>query len=301
MTPVLVALLVVFSAQQMLTPILAPLSRELDLTATQLGLVITGAAIAFTVASPLWGRALDVWGLRAVLLTGLGIGTAGLAGFAVVATIALGGGTTPGATFAVMLVTRSVLFGVGIGALPVAALAAASATTTSEADRTRAIGLVGAAQGLALVLGPAAGGALAVVSLLVPLYVAPTLTALLAVWVLTTIRKVPAAARPDGPRAQGIRPWDGRILPLLTIGFLLYLSLGLVQVIVGFLVADRLGLDSEATAGAVGVVLFAAGLILIAVQGGLVPKLGWPALRLLRSGIPIAVVAFAMLTVAGSL
>lgn len=62
-----------------------------------------------------------------------------------------------------MLVTRSVLFGVGVGALPVAALAAASATTTSEADRTRAVGLVGAAQGLSLVLGPAAGGALAVV------------------------------------------------------------------------------------------------------------------------------------------
>lgn len=303
MTPLLVAVLVVFSAQQLLTPILAPLSRELRLTETQLGLVITVAAVALTVASPLWGRALDRLGLRTVLLTGLGLSTVGLAGFAAVSLAGLGSlgdGTTPTVTFLLMLLTRSVLFGAGIAAVPVAALAAAGTTTTTEAERTRAVGLVGAAQGVSLVLGPAAGGGLAAVSLLLPLYVAPVITAALLVWVFVTVSRVPAATA-AGPRTRGVRFWDSRILPLLGIGFLLYLSLGLVQVIIGFLVADRFELDAQATAGAVSISLVAAGVVLVLAQGVLVPRLGWNPRRLLRTGTPITVVAFALLAVAPQL
>ena len=303
MAPLLVAVLVVFSAQQLLTPILAPLSRELRLTETQLGLVITVAAVALTVASPLWGRALDRLGLRTVLLTGLGLSTVGLAGFAAVSLAGLGSlgdGTTPTVTFLLMLLTRSVLFGAGIAAVPVAALAAAGTTTTTEAERTRAVGLVGAAQGVSLVLGPAAGGGLAAVSLLLPLYVAPVITAALLVWVFVTVSRVPAATG-TGPRTRGVRFWDSRILPLLGIGFLLYLSLGLVQVIIGFLIADRFDLDAQATAGAVSISLVAAGVVLVLAQGVLVPSLGWSPRRLLRTGTPITVVAFALLAVAPQL
>ncbi|TCK25722.1 MFS transporter [Pseudonocardia endophytica] len=299
LVPLLVAVLVLFSAQQLLTPVLAPLSRELALTETQLGLVITVAALMLTVASPLWGRALDRFGLRTVLVTGLVLATAGLAGFAVASAAGLAQATTPTVTFTLILATRSLLFGIGIAAVPVAALAAASATTSTEADRTKVVGLVGAAQGLSLVLGPAVGGLLAVVSLMLPLYLAPVLTALLVVWVLATVARMPA--RTERPARAGVRPWDPRVLPLLVVGFLLYLSLGLVQVVVGFLIADRIGLDPQATAGATGVALFAAGIVLVGVQGALVPKLGWPALRLMRVGIPVAVASFVLLLFAGAL
>jgi len=72
-------------------------------------------------------------------------------------------------------------------------------------------------------------------------------------------------------------------------------------VVLGFLVADRLGRDAEGTAGAVGLALTITGLVLVATQGGLVPALGWAALRLLRVGLPLAVVAFGLLTQAGAL
>ncbi|GAB3497631.1 putative MFS family arabinose efflux permease [Amycolatopsis cihanbeyliensis] len=300
MTPLLVTVLVVYSAQQLLMPILAPLSRELSLTETQLGLVVTVAAATLTIASPLWGRALDRLGLRTVLLAGLGLATSGLAGFAAVAAIGLDGTSGPALTFGLMLATRSLLFGAGIAAIPVAALAVAGTVTTNETDRTRVVGLVGAAQGLSLVLGPAAGGTLALVSLMLPLYVAPVLPLLLAGWVLTAVPGV-TPARPEAERPAKIRPWQAHLWPLFAIGFLLYLSLSLVQVIIGFLVADRLGLDPQATAGAVGVVLFVSGLVLVAVQGAVVPKLGWPARRLLRTGIPITIAAFALLALAGQL
>ncbi|WP_170223763.1 MFS transporter [Nonomuraea turkmeniaca] len=298
--PLLITVLVVYSAQQLLTPVLAPLSRELALTETQLGLVITVAATALTIASPLWGHALQKIGLRLVLLSGLGLATAGLTGFAIVAAIGLDGTMPTPIVFALLLATRSIVFGAGIAALPVAALAVASTSTTTEAERTRATGLVGAAQGLSLVLGPAGGGALAVVSLMLPLYLAPVLCLLLTIWVLATVRP-PSASAPAGQRGPRLRPWDARLWPLLAIGFCLYLSLGLVQVIIGFLVADRLHLGPQETAGAVGISLFAAGLILVAVQGGVVPALSWPVLRLLRMGIPIAIASFALLAVADSL
>ncbi|MEV4079632.1 hypothetical protein AB0J43_04990 [Nonomuraea fuscirosea] len=58
-----------------------------DADRDQLGLVITVAATALTIASPLWGHALRKIGLRLVLLPGLGLATAGLTGFAAVAAL----------------------------------------------------------------------------------------------------------------------------------------------------------------------------------------------------------------------
>ncbi|MEO3807661.1 MFS transporter [Sphaerisporangium sp. B11E5] len=300
MVPLLVTVLMVFSAYQLLTPILAPLSRELSLSESRLGIVITVGAATLTLTSPLWGHVLAVVGLRTVLVTGLVLTTAGLAGFAAVARAGLDGALSPAATFWLMILTRGVTFGAGIAAMPVASVAAASVITGGETERTRAIGLVSAAQSSSLILGTAGGGALAVVSLLLPVYLAPVVTALLVVWVLIAVRPVPAP-RDRGPRTAGPRPWEARLWPLLTTGFFLYLSLALIQVIIGFLVADRLGLDPQGTAGAVGIALFVAGVVIVAVQGAAVPALGWPPLRLLRVGIPVTGASFAVLLTAAHL
>lgn len=300
MAPLLVTILAVFSAQQLLTPVLAPLARELALTETQLGLVITVSAVALTAASPMWGRAMRRLRLRTVLALGLGLTAVGLAGFAVAVTLGLRGVVSPQVTLALMILTRSVLFGVGLAALPVAALTVAGLTTAGEADRTRATGLVGAAQGLSLVVGPAGGGVLAAASLLLPVYVSPAICALLTIWVLVAVRREPArtSAAPRGPR---LRPWDARLWPLFAIGFCTFLSLGLVQVILGFLIADRLHADPQATAGGVGLALGVTGLVIVGVQGGLVPALGWRALRLIRVGAPLAMAAYGLLAVAHDL
>ncbi len=290
---VLAAVLVAFAAQQLLTPVLAPLSRRLDLTEWQLGLVITVAAAALTVASPLWGRAIDRWGARTVLLAGLSLSTLGLAGFAAVASAGLDS-QTPAVTLAGLLATRSLLFGAGIAALPVCALAMAAAGSHSEAERTKATGLVGAAQGISLVLGPAAGGLLAAGSLLTPVFAAPAVMLALTLW-LTRADLGPAHRPAPEQTTARLRPTDPRVLPHLLVGFALFLSLGLMQVNIGFLLADRLGLSDQDTAAAVGGALFATGLVLAAVQAVAIPRLGWGATRLLRVGAPIAALAYAVL------
>ncbi|MHA6628722.1 MFS transporter [Pseudonocardia sichuanensis] len=61
-------------------PLLASLAREVGLSELQLGLVLTVAAVVFAGTSLLWGRAVDRFGTRAVLLVGLALATAGVIG-----------------------------------------------------------------------------------------------------------------------------------------------------------------------------------------------------------------------------
>ncbi|MHA6628723.1 MFS transporter [Pseudonocardia sichuanensis] len=212
--------------------------------------------------------------------------------------LALSGFLDPGVTLALMIVTRSVLFGAGVGAVPVAALTYVSTSTSGEADRTRAVGQLGAVQGVAIALGPALGGLLGFAGLLGPIWLAPAVVALvLALVVVALPRPAAAAHRPAPPRAT-LKPWDPRIWPFLLAGFLLFLSLGVVLIVLGFLFQDRLGLDAAGTVRLAGASSFTTGLVLIAVQGGVVPRLGWPALRLLRTGIPIAGLGLLALVVA---
>ncbi|QYN39508.1 MFS transporter [Pseudonocardia sp. DSM 110487] len=289
------AVLAVLTGQQLLGPVLPPLSRELGLGEVQLGFVITSAALVFTLASLFWGRVCDRWGQRRVLLTGLALCTAGLTGFAAVSAWAVASADPPAAAVLTgMILMRSVLFGFGVGAVPVAALAYVGAVTAGEVERTRAVSTVGAAQALALVLGPGVGGLLAAGTLLGPLYLAPVVLGMITVAVAVVLPRPPrsAASRSAAPPARTLNPFDPRLRRFLAVGFMLFLALGTIQMVLGFLFQDRLGLDARATAAVTGGAGFATGLVLVAVQGGVVPRLGWGPLRLLRVGSPVAAAGF---------
>ncbi|WBB99842.1 hypothetical protein O7543_03745 [Solwaraspora sp. WMMA2080] len=127
------------------------------------------------------------------------VALAGLTAFGAVATLALTGDLDPSLTFMLMLVTRGLLFGAGLAAVPVAALAIVVAGSTAQ-ERTGAVGKLGAAQGLAIVLGPAIGAVVAFAGLLGPVWAAPAavLTALLLMFVL-----VPPSVTTGPPPASG--------------------------------------------------------------------------------------------------
>lgn len=298
---VLGATLLAYSAQQLLTPVLPPLSRELDLTEVELGVVIALAAATLAVTGPRWGRACDRLGHHAVLVRGLLLALAGLVGFAAVCAAGTSVDLPRGVLLAAMILTRSIVFGAGLAAVPVAALAYMSAVSTGAAQRTRLVGLVGAVQGGSMIIGPAAGGALAAIELLLPVYVAPVV--LLVVLALLLVRPPAApgsAAAADAGDGPPLRVTDRRILPFLVAGFLLFLGLGLIQVIMGFLYQDRLVLDAQETASAVGLAGFLIGLVLVATQAGAVPALRWPSGRLVGVGATVAICGYAVVAVAGA-
>jgi MFS family permease len=290
--PLLLALLGVSFTQQLLVPVLNPLSHDLGLPMYQLSLVITVGSIALTLASPLWGWAVDAAGPRTAVLAGLGLCVLGLAGFAAAVTFGLDETLTPDRTFTLVLVFRSVLLGAGLAVLPVAALAAAGIATATEGERTSAAGLIWAAQGLWALIGPSVGGLLAAISLMVPLYLAPVLTVLIAIVVLFAVKPV---ARPQ--QEIQTQPWG--LLPAFGVGFLMFLSFGLSQVIVMLLAKEQQQFSTSVPA--IGGVLTVSALALVVTQGVAVPLLKWPAARLMRTGAPIALAGYAVLAVASSL
>ncbi|MFD4671469.1 MFS transporter [Lentzea sp. NPDC058450] len=288
--PVLIAVLLMYLVQQQLASVLGPLATGFGLPASQLSLLFSVAAVATAVASPLWGLLLDAAGPRPVLIAGLVLCVAGPAGFA--ATVTLGLDETLGTdlAFVLILLFRGVVFGVGIAAVLVAALALAGLTTAGVGDRTRAIGFVGAAQGLGVLVGPIVAGALAAASMTLPIYLAPVVAVVAAVVVLVLVKPVvPVAQEP-------VRVAPVELLPAFGAGLFLSLSFAIAEVVVVFLAADRERIGSGEIEG----VLLGAGLGLVLAQGLLVPLLRWTPDRLLKVGAPVAVAGYALLAVAPS-
>lgn len=291
----LIAVLVAFSAQQVLLPALAPFARESGLSEIQLGSVMGVAAAFLVVAAPVWARRCAALGPRAVLVTSLGIALTGLAAFGLVATAALDGRLGPTATFLLMLATRGVIFGIGLSGVPVAAMAFV-VTTTTATTRSAGLSRLGAAQGAAIVVGPAVGAAVALAGLLGPVWAAPVVLALALTLVLVGVPPANADFRPATPTR--VRPWDPRVRSWLLIGFLLYTGLSLVLLTLGFGMQDRGGLGAEAAARATGAVTFACGLVLAGIQGGLIPRLDWAPRQMLIVGVPVAALGLAGLALA---
>lgn len=306
------AVLVVMAAQQAIVPVLAPLARDLDLPEWTLGLLMTSAAAMFTITSSFWGRAVDRVGHRAVLLSGLSVGFVGMVGFAVACQLAVSGTISGELGMALMIATRSLLFGAAMGAVPTAAMAWVAANTVTTQDRVKGLAQIGAVQGLAQALGPASGFVLAFAGFLGPVWAAPAVILVAFVLAAVLLPKPPrrrtdadsetaqADAADAAPR-KPLRPWDPRLWPVMLGGFGSFLTLGLVVVCVGFVVQDRLGYEGADAVQMTGLVSTVMGLCMVTMQAFVVPRLAWPPWRMLRTGIPLVALGAAGLIVAGSL
>jgi len=287
-----------YLGMQVLTPILPPLARELRLTEFQFGVITSASAVTIALVSPVWGRRSDRWGRKPVFVVALAGTTLGLLAFAVVAQLGFHAVFAAPVLFALLLVARGLLVGGALAGLPVGAQSYVADVTDDERSRVRGVARVGASVGLALVLGPAVGGLLGGVDLVAALYVAPVV---LAVTTVTVVLLLPPEPRHrDRVARPRLSPLDPRLWPFLLTGFGIYLSINLLQLSLGFLLQDRLGLTAGETAGLTGLALLLGGVPMLLVQALVIPRLTWSPVRLLRVGIPIAAVAFVMIAVGGS-
>ena len=127
-------------------PLLPVYAERFHATPFQAGALIAVYSLMQLVFAPVWGRLSDQLGRRPVLLVSL-------AGSAV-SYLLLAGAWSVGTLFA-----ARILAGIAGANIPVAQ--AYIADLTEGAERTRGMGLIGAAFGLGMVLGPALAGALA--------------------------------------------------------------------------------------------------------------------------------------------
>ncbi|GAA2178935.1 MFS transporter [Brooklawnia cerclae] len=284
--------LLVYMGQMALNPVIAPLAREVGLAEWQIGLTISVAAVTVVVLSQFWGRFAQTHGARRVLIRAVGLTAVAMIAFFLTAwagTRGLLGGTI---LFVLFVVLRGIMFGAGISAVPPTAQTYVASVTTSEPERVKGMAGIGAAQGMAMILGAVVGGALAGLGLLVSIGAVPILL-LAAIMVAASLK--PEAAPVGLARPARISPFDPRAWPFLVAGFGMFTSLGFIQVISGFLVQDRFHLSSESTGLAAGGALLAAGIGQVLAQVVIVPRSGWSPLTLLRSGGVITLAGFVAL------
>jgi DHA1 family tetracycline resistance protein-like MFS transporter len=235
-------------------PLLPLYARTFGASEQVIGWVIATFSLCQLVASPALGALSDRWGRRPVLVLSL-VGTA--------------------VSFVMLALARSVpmLFAArlvdGLSGGNISTARAYVADITTEDERAKAFGLIGAAFGVGFVLGPALGGALAHVSYTAPIWAAAALTLLATVlafvWLPETVHREAAAAVPFW---NGLRTAFGRgtLRPLLIVDLAYWTATAVFQGTFALVAAHRFGFDVPH----VGYVLAAFGVLGVIVQVRLV-------------------------------
>ncbi|MDU0479460.1 MFS transporter [Staphylococcus chromogenes] len=281
-----------FMGQMLLNPLIAPLSRELGLREWHIGAAISLAAAVLAMLSPLWGQVTQKWGVKLILASGMALATCALLSFAVVAAFGMKHQLTGMALVIGVLGTRGLVYGAGIAAVAPAAQTHVVTQCASEDARVKGIGMIGAAQGMAAIVGGLVGGALAAAGgLLVPLYAMPLVMGAGIAILLGCLRAVPVKNNEDSSQKVSFR--DPRILPWLSVGLVILLVFSSVSTIFGFTVQDRFGLEATETAGVTAIYLTVMGLSMVIGQAVIVPRLRWGARKLLRGGLLLLILGIA--------
>ncbi|HEY0872129.1 MAG TPA: MFS transporter [Vicinamibacterales bacterium] len=235
-------------------PLLPFYATSYGASPVMIGLLFASFSVSQLFAAPLLGEWSDRWGRRPVLILSL-IGTT--VSFVMLAM----------ATSLWMLFAARIIDGLSGGNITTARAYIADVTT--DEDRAKAYGFLGAAFGLGFIMGPALGGFFSHISYTAPIWVAAIVslgaTGLAWVWLPETRHRGRAVT---GSAWQALRDIAGRsqLRILLGVDFIYWMSFAVYQTTFALFGAHRFGFDAAKT----GYFLSAFGFLGVIVQGGLV-------------------------------
>ncbi|MEM1232183.1 MAG: MFS transporter [Pseudomonadota bacterium] len=277
--------------QTVLFALAGPVFRDIGLRESQLGWIISAAAVVFVFSSAIWGRLSDRWGRRSTIVFGLFSYALTSFAFAFVLQLGLSGALAPAAVFGTLLTLRLLYAALGAGIQP--ASVALMADLSSESERASAVAMVGAAFALGMVLGPASAALLVGAGVLTPLYAIATLGLLCAGAAAWKLPAATAGQRSDDEASVPI----AALWPLIVGALLIYLAMSAIQQTMAFNVQDLLGTDSVGTARQAGYFFMAIAFATIFVQVGVIQRLQPTARQLLCVGLPLGlagIIAYAL-------
>lgn len=294
-----VGLVCIGMGQSMLFSILPPAARELGLTPFRISTIFATSATLWVFVSPWWGRRSDRVGRRPIILFGL-LGYA-LSMALVATTITCGRAELlPAAlVYPCLVASRSVFAILGSGTGPASQAYVADRTTYTE--RTAGVAFLNAAMGLGETIGPGFGSLLAVFGLAAPLYFAAGFAVASAGLLWRLLPEESPRHATAGATVPRLRVLDARLLPFLGVAAALQAVRATTTITLSLFFQDTLELDAATTvrdAGIGFVVLAASGLFC---QLVLVQRLRPSARAMLYTGVPLMMLAFAILVAGHSL
>ena len=284
-------LVVVMMGFGMVIPILPFYVEQFNAGGSALGLLMAVYALMQFIFAPVWGRLSDQHGRKPILMVGI-LGNA-------IANLLFGLSNQLWMLFAARALA---------GILSSATLPTAMAyigDSTSEEDRGGGMGIMGAAMGVGMVIGPGIGGWLAARSLALPFFLAAglSLVALLLVWWLLPESLTAEARREMGETAvsgsfksQFTDMWQalsGPIGFLLLLAFLVSFGLTNFESVFGLYSLQRFDYGPQQVGG----ILMFIGLLSAVVQGGLTGPLSrrWGESAIIKASLLGSAIGFAIM------
>ncbi|MBA3296377.1 MAG: MFS transporter [Acidobacteria bacterium] len=219
-----------------------------------IGMLFASFSMAQLIGAPVLGAWSDRWGRRPVLILSL-IGTA--------------------VSFAMLAMANSlwILFAArivdGLSGGNITTARAYIADITTEQNRAKAYGILGAAFGLGFIIGPALGAVFSKISYTAPIWVAVAVTlgatGLAWLWLPETVHRADAVAGSPWTALKRLGRRPG-LRQLFAVDFIYWMSFAVYQTTFALFGARRFGFDASDT----GYLLSAFGFLGVVVQGGLV-------------------------------
>ncbi|GAA0725858.1 MFS transporter [Sphingomonas japonica] len=307
-------MLAIAAGNTALQSVLPALGRSLGLADSAVAAAFSVSALLWVIAAPYWANRADRFGRRSMVVLGMAGFVTSLLLCGAFLAAGINGWVSPAAAFVLFVLARMIYGSLGAAAPP--AVQAMVAGSTTRAERTKALALLGSAFGLGTILGPAVapylvlGGIGAVeIGLSGPAFVFAGLGAVILVAVLRWLpddRQVEgrgaAASYPSiggqasgasvtaatGERTEPIGYLDRRIRLWVIVGLVMGHAQAMTGQAIGFLVIDRLDLAPADALQPTGIVLMIGAGAALLVQWGFIPLLDLKPRALVLVGMVLA-------------
>lgn len=236
-------------------PVLPFFAEEVGATPTELGLLMAVYSLMQLIFAPMWGRVSDRFGRKPVIM----IGIAGLAFSFFIMAIS---------TQLWMLFFARIIGGI-LSAANMPTTMAYVADITTQENRSKGMGIIGAAIGLGFIFGPAIGGIFSKTSLNMPFFIAGAFSILTFFLVILFLKESLPSEKRNELASRKTSLWtdlNGPISILFVLQLFVTLSLSGLEATFAYFAAEKAGIGTTQ----LGYIFMIMGFAGALVQGGLV-------------------------------
>lgn len=288
-----IGLVCVGIGQTLLYTILGPASREIGISEFSVGLIVTVAALIITLSSGQWGRIIAKFGSKNTYIAGMIFYTLGSLALGFALKISIKHLVSSVVAFFLLLVIRG-----GTGALTAGIHPAAMtyiAESTSIENRGAGIALIASAYGIGSVIGPLLGSSVGIYSLLLPIYLAASISLLGTVLGFLILKPQKRKASDERKVKLSIKLTDKRVLPVFIGIACTYVGFSAFQQTISFFIQDTFFLDSQQAVIKTGVAVSVMALLMVITQLFYIQIFNPGAKLLLYSGLALCITGFLFL------